>query len=79
MTVLVKKNGIVKMMIYQKDIFWRNFPQFSQSCDRLVTDAEGIVDLGLEKLAGLVRVGQAKGLGDGLGQDLLQDGTSRRI
>ena len=38
--------------------------QFSKSFDRLGTDSKGIVDLGLEELAGLVRVGQAEGLSD---------------
>ncbi len=39
----------------------------------LATDSERVVDLGLKELAGLVRVGQAEGLSDSLGQHLLQD------
>ena len=42
------------------------------------TDSECIVDLGLKELAGLVRVGQAEGLSDGLGQHLLKDSTGWR-
>ena len=38
--------------------------QFSKSFDRLGTDSKGIVDLGLEELAGLVRVGQAALVGE---------------
>ena len=40
--------------------------------------SECIVDLTLKKMGCLIGVGEAQGLSDSLGQDLLQDGTGRR-